>query len=180
VLERLGKPNDKSIPVSFVGGLSRIHEERVNLLEQLCRHVDLQIWGTAIQDVPTHLHLRRWYKGQAWGYDMYRILQRSKITLNHHGRWAGPYANNCRLYEATGVGTLLITDWKVNLPNLFEPGKEVVVYRTTEECAELVKYYLEHEKERESITQAGQQRTLNEYTYYQRMQELTHIVQKYL
>ena len=67
VLERLGKPSDKSIPVSFVGGLSRLHTERVNLLEQLCRQVDLQIWGTAIQDVPAHSHLHRCYQGAAWG-----------------------------------------------------------------------------------------------------------------
>ena len=30
-----------------------------------------------------------------------------------------------RLFEATGAGTLLITDWKVNLHNVFELGKEV-------------------------------------------------------
>jgi len=111
---------------------------------------------------------------------MYQVLRRSKITLNCHGRWAGPYANNCRLYEATGVGTLLITDWKVNLHELFEPGKEIVAYRTAEECAELIKYYLKHDEERKAIARAGQQRTLREHTYFQRIQELVEIVQKYL
>ena len=117
--------------------------------------------------------------GQAWGRDMYRILYNSKITLNHHGDIA-PYANNCRLYEATGTGTLLITDWKVNLHEMFEIGTEVVAYRTPEECAELIQYYLEHEDERETIAKAGQQRTLREHTYYHRMQELIDIVYKYL
>ena len=110
---------------------------------------------------------------------MYQILRDSKVTLNHHGN-IPPYANNCRLYEATGVGTLLITDWKVNLHEMFEPGKEVVAYRSPEECAELIQYYLEHDDEREAIARAGQQRTLREHTYYQRMQELVEIVRKYL
>ena len=180
VLDGLDKTSKKSIPVSFVGGLSGFHEERVRILEYLRQKLDMQIWGMVIENLSPDLRTRRCYKGEAWGYDMYQILQNSKITLNHHGRWAGPYANNCRLYEATGVGTLLITDWKVNLHELFEPGKEVVAYHTPEECEELVRYYLEHEEERESIAKAGQQRTLRDYTYYQRMQELINIVHKYL
>ena len=117
--------------------------------------------------------------GQTWGLEMLRTLRCSKITLNHHGDIA-PYANNMRLFEATGVGTLLITDWKVNLHEMFEPGKEVVAYRSAEECAELIRYYLEHGDEREAIASSGQRRTLREHTYYQRMQELADIVARYL
>jgi spore maturation protein CgeB len=79
------------------------------------------------------------------------------LTLNHHGA-IPPYANNLRLFEATGVGTLLVTDWKAKLHDMFEPGKEVIAYRSAEECAELVKYYLEHDEERQAIARAGQQR----------------------
>jgi hypothetical protein len=176
VLDALDKTRDADIPVSFVGGLSRAHEERIRLLEYLCRQYDIQIWGKGIESLPGSSPIRRCYKGQAWGRNMYQILYQSKITLNFHGRWAGPYANNMRLYEATGVGTLLITDWKVNLHELFEPGKEVVAYRIPEECAELIQYYLEHEDERKAIARAGQERTLREHTYYQRMQELVDII----
>ena len=93
---------------------------------------------------------------------------------------ADVYAGNARLFEATGVGTLLVTDWKKNLHEMFEPGKEVVAYRAADECVEMVQYYLEHDKEREAIARAGQQRTLRDHTYYQRMQQLTDIVQKYV
>ena len=117
--------------------------------------------------------------GQAWGREMYQILRKSRITLNHHGDIA-PYANNMRLYEATGIGALLVTDWKENLHEMFEPGKEVVAYRTPEECVDLVKYYLDHDEEREVIAHAGQQRTLREHTYYQRMHELMAIARNYL
>ena len=110
---------------------------------------------------------------------MYQILRNSKITLNHHGDIA-PYANNARLYEATGVGTLLITDWKRNLHEMFEPDKEMVAYRSPEECIELVQYYLEHDDEREAIAHAGQERTLREHTYYRRMQELVDILERYI
>ena len=93
---------------------------------------------------------------------------------------AEQYAANMRLYEATGVGTMLLTDWKTNLHELFEVGKEVVAYGSTEQCVELVRYYLAHEDEREAIAQAGQKRTLSEHNYYHRMQELTEILNRYL
>lgn len=110
---------------------------------------------------------------------MYQVLRDSFLTLNHHGD-VPPYANNCRLFEATGVGTLLVTDWKANLHEMFEPGKEVVSYRTPQECAEMIQYYLEHDDEREAIARAGQQRTLRDHTYYKRMQEFVDIVRKQL
>jgi spore maturation protein CgeB len=110
---------------------------------------------------------------------MYQVLRDSLLTLNHHGA-IPPYANNLRLFEATGVGTLLVTDWKANLHEMFEPGKEVIAYRSAEECAELVKYYLEHDEERQAIARAGQQRTLRDHTHYKRMQRLVEIIQKYL
>ena len=69
--------------------------------------------------------IRKRYQGPAFGRDLYRILSTSRITVNCHIDVAGQFADNMRLFEATGAGTLLITDWKVNLHNVFELGKEV-------------------------------------------------------
>jgi len=171
--------DEKSIPTSFVGSFGSCHSSRAQLLETLCARLEIKVWAPSVEHLSTNSRIRESYMGQAWGLEMYRILCRSQITLNHHGDIA-PYANNCRLYEATGVGSLLITDWKANLHEMFEPGKEVVAYRTPEECAELIRYYLENDKERETIARAGQQRTLREHTYYQRMKELVDILRKYV
>jgi spore maturation protein CgeB len=118
--------------------------------------------------------------GNAWGIEMYQVLHRSKITLNNHISIADNYANNMRLFEATGVGTMLITDWKENLGEMFDVGREVVAYRSPEECAELIQYYLKHDAERAAIARAGQERTLRDHSYFHRMQELVDIVRKYL
>ena len=82
-----------------------------------------------------------------------------------------------RLYEATGVGTCLLTDWKPNLHELFEPDKEVVAYQSPEECVEKIKWLLEHPEERERIAQAGQARTLQKHTFAQRAIQLNEIIQ---
>jgi len=107
---------------------------------------------------------------------MYGVLAESRISLNRHIDVAGRFANNMRLFEATGVGTLLLTDQKDNLHQLFEVGKEVIAYSTPQECAELIAYYLDHEDERRAIARAGQARTLRDHTYQLRMKELAQIV----
>jgi len=174
------KDQKKTIDISFVGSLYDVHSGRMHFLEVLAtRFGQMQIWGPGVSHLSKNSPIRKRYAGQAWGLKMYQVICKSVMTLNTHGDKVA-YAANMRLFETTGVGTLLITDWKENLHEMFEPGKEVVAYRTPEECAELIQYYLEHNDEREAIARAGQERTLREHTYYRRMQELAASVSKYL
>lgn len=178
LLERLQKGSQHR--VVFIGGLSKDHAERIQFLERLAGFHAVDIWGYGLESLSENSVLRQFHHGELWALDMYNVLYNSEIALNHHINVAGPSANNMRLYEATGVGTFLLTDYKDNLNSLFEPGKEVVAYRSAEEGVELAKYYLAHEEERKSIAQAGQARTLREHTYRHRMQELLDILSRYL
>jgi hypothetical protein len=179
VLDRVG-PVERDLPFSFVGSFFPAHRDRVALLERLCARTGLRVWGNGVSYLSRTSPIRPRYEGNAWGGEMYRLLLRSKITLNHHIGVSGPYANNMRLYEATGAGCLLLTDRKVNLDEMFEPGKEVVTYDGPEECAELAEYYLNHEEERRAIAEAGQRRTLREHTYAERVRELADLLERRL
>jgi len=179
ILDRFS-PEAKNTELTFIGSVSSNHQQRLDLLEELCRRVPISFWGAGRESLPANSPLRGRVKPPLWGYDMYRQLQRSKIALNIHIDMAEQYAANMRLYEATGVGTMLLTDWKTNLNELFEVGTEVAAYRSIDECVELVDYYLTHDAERETMARAGQQRTLSEHSYYHRMQELTEILERYL
>jgi spore maturation protein CgeB len=178
ILDRIGAVS-RDIPVSFVGSFFDMHSLRTELLNQLCQHTPLQVWGVVPDPSPLSHCLAQRYRGPAWGVEMFSVLRRSRIVVNHHGHDL-PYANNMRLYETTGTGALLITDWKENIADMFEPGKEVVCYRSNEECIELVQYYLEHEEERAAIASAGQERTLRDHTYARRIEELLDLLAPYL
>src|SRR5580700_4881695 len=169
-----------TVDVSFVGSLSAHHPGRQAWLEQLCREVPIQVWGQGVDSLPADSPIRKVYCGPAWGIQMYRVLARSRISVNYHIELSGSYANNMRLYETTGVGTLLVTDWKQNLHEMFEPGAEVVGYRTADECVKAIDHLLSHEPERSRIAQAGHARTLREHTYAGRMAELVALVQRLL
>ena len=85
-----------------------------------------------------------------------------------------------RMYEATLMGALLITDEKQNMNEFFDTHKEVVTYKDAEELLFKIRHYLKHEKERKRIAQAGQKRTLKDHIYKIRMKQLDTILRKYL
>lgn len=161
---------------SFVGGMGLEHGERVRLLESIARRTAVDFFGYGAESLDRDSAIRRRHRGPAWALDMYRTLGRSAMTLNHHVAAAESYANNMRLYEATGMGTMLLTDAKTNLGELFDVGREVVAYRNADEACEQIRYYADHPREREAIAAAGQRRTLREHTYRHRMEELAAIL----
>jgi len=178
LLQRL-KRRERS-RVVFSGGLSLDHADRIELLEKIARTQPLDIWGYGVELLAPDSPLRRAHRGEAWALDMYEVLYNADIALNHHINVAQNNANNMRLYEATGVGSLLLTDAKQNLNNIFEVDKEVVAYSSSEECVELIDHYLSHEDERAAIARAGQERTMREHTYGHRMEQLVEILGRYL
>jgi spore maturation protein CgeB len=120
------------------------------------------------------------FRPQVVALDYFKVLGRSKLNINKHIDCAGDYAGNVRLFEATGMGACLITDWKINLPEMFEPDTEIVTYRTSEECEEKVRYLLDHESERQAIAASGQRRTLRDHTYAKRTEQLDEIIRTML
>ncbi len=177
VLDRL-PPRETRYDVTFVGGFAESHPDRIAWLEQLLGDVDIDVFCYGIERTREDSPIRKHFRGQAWGLEMYRALQQSKITLNRHARIdvrgtvQSDWCNNMRMYEATGVGTCLLTEWRPHLADLFEPDREVATYRDTAECAAKIRYYLDHPEERESIARAGQRRTLRDHLYTDRMAEL--------
>ena len=124
--------------------------------------------------------IRKRAQPPVFGLDMYRELRRSKITLNVHGDVSSTEANNLRLWEATGVGSCLVTDEKSNMGDLFDVGSEVVTYSSPEECAVRIRDLLANDAERERIADAGQRRTLRDHTYDARAVEVDQLIKSKL
>jgi spore maturation protein CgeB len=180
VTERLAFRGIDSAPDSerphdtvFVGGIDpAVHRGGTRLLEEVSRKAGLDAWGYGADALEPSSPLRQAHRGEAWGLDMYAVLAGAKVALNRHIDAAEGHANNMRLYEATGAGALLITDRGSNLTELFEPGREVVVYDGADDLVDKVRHYLTAPTERVAIARAGQARTLREHTYAHRIAEL--------
>lgn len=126
--------------------------------------------------LPLHKRMPSHFKPAVFGVEMYQIMKDSKIAVNIHADDSPTHASNMRLFEATGVGTCLITDWKENINELFEPDKEIVTYQSANECVEKIDWLLSHPREREEIAKAGQARCLRDHTYARRAVRLDQII----
>ena len=106
------------------------------------------------------------YHGLGWstGFleeaDRIPLYGRTKVGINLHNT-SGPI--NVRLYALPANGVMQICDCKNYLGDIFEIGKEIVAYDTTEEAIDLCRYYLDHEEERLQIAAAGYERAVRDY-----------------
>lgn len=111
-----------------------------------------------------------------YGLPMYDLLSRSRVTFNRHVDIMVDCAGNMRMFEATAMGSCLLTEAAANMPDLFEADREVVTYRSLEEAMEKARYLLDHEAERAAIGRAGRERTLRDHTLVQRTHDIHAII----
>lgn len=115
-----------------------------------------------------------------YGLEMYKLLSKAKIALNMQAGVSGDYAVNMRLFEATGVGTLLLTDYKKNIREFFEPDYEIVTYNSIDECIEKSKWLLLNPSKMAEIARAGQLRTLKDHNLKNRFYRIFEIIKENL
>lgn len=171
-----GKPVRQRIhDVVFIGGVGNPSHWRygMEVLETVAREIPtFKWWGYGLETLPADSALRRCYQGEAWGTAMYEILLQSKICLNRHGEVAEGYANNMRMFEATGCGAMLLTEAAPNLPELWPPGY-AVPYHSPADAVYQIRRYLHYEPDRLKIAKFGEVQTLRDHTYAQRMKTVS-------
>jgi hypothetical protein len=146
------------LDVSFVGTLDRIlNPERVKFVADLSELVSLNV-----------------HSGE---YS--QVFQKSKIILNQSVKTD----INFRVFEALASGNLLLTD---NLDNgidlLLKEGHHFVGYQKNnpEDAAAKIRYYLEHDEERQSIARAGHEALLQGHTAAIRTRQLVGSIENML
>ena len=77
-----------------------------------------------------------------------------------------------REFEAPMSGALYCTGYMDELAEMFEPDKEVLMYRNQYELIDKVRYYLMHPDQAEQIRKAGHLRALRDHTYQNRFKSL--------
>ncbi len=81
-------------------------------------------------------------------------------------------AVNQRVFDVPATGAFVLTDWREQMDILFEPDREIVCYRTSEEIPDLIRRYLENPRERIRVIQAARRRVLAEHTWEHRIKTL--------
>jgi len=77
-----------------------------------------------------------------------------------------------REFEAPMSGALYLTNYSDELAEMFEPDKEVLVWRNRHELLEKARFHGEHPEAGDMIRKAGRERALACHTYERRFREL--------
>jgi spore maturation protein CgeB len=79
---------------------------------------------------------------------------------------------NCRAFEIAGAGGLQLIEHRPAIEQCFEPGKELLVFRTYEELLDLIERARSVPEEMLRIREAGARRALAEHTYRHRLETI--------
>lgn len=153
--------------VATAGGM---YPWRAALLSPLAKY-DLRIWGDTFPawlDSPLRSRFQRIFVAEA---EKAKAFCGAKIVVNtmHPSE---VYGVNCRLFEAAACGTLVVTEWRDSLPQVFSVGEEVAFFRTRTELLETVEYYLANDQARATVAARGACRALSDHTYELRLKTI--------
>lgn len=77
-----------------------------------------------------------------------------------------------RNFEIPGCGGFLLTEYVNHLEDYYKIGEEIDCFKNITELIKKIKYYLEHNEERENMAKAGYERTIREHTFEKRFNEI--------
>lgn len=142
----------KKYDISFVGNLN--DENRVRHLDSLFKAIPNFYWGN-----------QRFHEAA-------RQYNQSKIVFNVSAR----RELNMRHFESLGCRSFLLSDRIPEEENVFKSGVHFVAYDDLEDMIEKAKYYLDHDRERLDIAQAGYEEACSKHSYLHRVIQMLDVV----
>src|SRR5579884_1542493 len=126
---------------------------------------DLKIWGKGWSSLSSDDPIRKCVQERCiWGEEKTKVICGSKILLNPHHYLNDITGVNDRTFEVAACGAFQLLDRKADLSRYFSIGEELIVYDNKEDLFSLIRYYLDHETERNQIAHKAYQRVLKEHT----------------
>lgn len=160
--------NDRAAMAHLYLGNKVTEQERLRLLKRVSEEFPLDLY-TASDFSPLP---KANYRGLARSTtEMPKIFHLSKINLNFTSK---PIRTGIplRLWDILGAGGFALTNYQSEIPEYFEVGKDLDIYASEQELVEKIKYYLEHEEEREEIARNGYQKAKENYSLELRVKQI--------
>jgi hypothetical protein len=193
MMDRFADNSDRPIDVLFVGGYSRHHMRRAEILNavagladrfKIVFHLDpsrlSRLAESPIGFVPPLARHRRpesvrsVSRPPAFGVELYRALSQAKIVLNGAIDMSGNERGNMRCFEGMGCGALLLSD-DGKYPDGMVPGSTLITYGSPVDAIAQVRRLLADFDQREAIAREGHKMVSTRYSkevQWLRFQEL--------
>lgn len=148
--------------------------DRITVLNTLAEHYNVDLYTRSdcsyLRNVHTH-------SGVDYNTDMNKIFYFSKINLNI----TLPSIETGipqRIFDIMGCGGFVLTNYQVEIADLFTIGKDIEVFHDLDELLEKTAYYLSHEEERLRIAINGYKTVRDHYSYTTQLSKILSIVEE--
>lgn len=169
--------HERDIDIIFVGA---IYENKMPLLARVRKEFGKRFVMRGIASLKKNLYFNAKFGFPGWvrplPFEQYvPLYQRAKIGINVHNR--GKYTvGSYRLFELPANGVMQISDGGEYLNAFFEPEREIVGYDTADELIDRIRFYLEHDQEREAIARAGYRRVVRDHRMGLRLRQAGELI----
>ncbi len=160
--------------VSFMGAG---YPNRHALFAQLTEF-DLKVWGTGWEN-NRQLEPFVMKNGERVTIEeSVKIYNSAKININLHSAMSTGYFEengdfvNPRTFEIIACGGFQLVDERILLPELFEPGRDVVTFSSITDLKEKISYYLANPQERQVIVENGYKKVIKFHLYRHRIEKI--------
>ncbi len=160
--------NDIYVAINYILGMEISALDRINLINGLSGLFDLHLFTGS--DISNLCHVNA-HGIVSTHTEMPKVFSQSKINLNITMRGIRTGISQ-RVWDILGCGGFLITDFQAEIPDYFVNGKDLVMYETFEECAELIDYYLNNEEARKEIANNGYDKVKECHSYDMRVSQM--------
>jgi hypothetical protein len=181
VMDEYGE-GERPIDVLFVGGYSRHHSARAQVLQEVAnlsvtRQIVFRLDASRLTRLAESA-LGRWLPLRkhrrppsiakiagppVFGRQLYELIGKSKIVLNGAIDMAGDDRGNMRCFEAMGCGALLVSD-AGKYPDGMIENKTMVIYRTGADCTAQIERGLADWPNMRQVAETGRSRVRQHYS----------------
>lgn len=169
---------DRDVDIVFVGSM---FVNKLPLLAKVKRAFGrrFRLHGRGSWKMHAYWNVRFAFPGmiRSIGFDEFiPLYHRSKIGINVHNR--GDYTvGGYRMFELAANGVMQISDGGRFLSAFYEPGREIIGYSSADDLIDKIRYYLEHDDEREAIARAGFRRVMRDHRMSQRLRQAAELIE---
>lgn len=151
----------KGIVADTYIGYKCTEQERIRTLSAISEHFDMDLWTLSDTSMLPKIHNRG---GADSNNMMPQIIKCSKINLNMTNR---PIKTGLplRIFDLMGAGGFVISNYQAEIPELFVPDEDIVLYDSIPDLLNKIAYYLAHDDERIRIAENGHEKIKQAHTY---------------
>jgi len=173
IVNTVADPSSYIVAHSYIG-MQVAKTERIRTINQLAKHFSVDLYTRSDTTPLKNVHINNGIKTLT---EMPKAFHLSKINLNMTIK---PIQTGLplRIFDIMGCGGFLMTNYQLEIPELFELGVDLETYSSAEELIDKCEYYLSHDEERKKIAQNGYLKVKKQHSYQHRIMEMFKIITK--